>query len=113
MKIIFNKENIPLDKYTLLELDTFDVQGKVLQSYCILSAEEIPLGTLPHLQQWVKMHEDLIHGYKTHQWNYCQDCIANLRGKLGYEMDTFYDILDTRIKEFISNPKLIYTVVKR
>ena len=101
MKIIFGRENAEKfkDSYIVLELDTFNVtnMGEIV-TFCVLSAEEIPLGLLPELPHWTDFHEKLLHGYRTKQWNFCLDCISNLKGKLGGEIDSFYDNLKQRIE---------------
>lgn len=106
MKVIFGKENAERfkDKYIVLEMDTFNVTNiGELNTYCVLSAEEIALGQLTELQHWTKFHDKLLNGYKTKQWNFCLDCIVNLRGKFGGEIDSFYDNLKERIESNIEN----------
>jgi len=101
MQIIFGKENAETlrEKYTVLDLETIDVEGKPLDVYCVISAEKINLADLPQLETWVKLHHDFLNGYHTKQYDYCREAIGHLRGKFGGEVDTFYDEILRRINE--------------
>jgi hypothetical protein len=101
MDIIFGRKNAEAlkDRYTVLELETVEKDGVSLEVFCLIPGEKIGIPDLPQLEQWVKLHQDFIHGYQTEQYEYCQQCIEHLRGNFGGEVDTFYDEILRRIKE--------------
>lgn len=101
MQLIFGKENAEQlkDRYTILELETVEKDGISLDVYCLIPGEKIGISDLPQLDQWVKLHNDFLNGYKTDQYDYCLQCIEHLRGKFGGEVDTFYDEIESRINK--------------
>jgi hypothetical protein len=101
MQLIFGKENAETlrEKYTVLELETIDVEGQPLEVFCLVSADHIGITDLPQLEQWTKLHDEFLHGYHTEQYNYCRQCIEHLMGKFGGELDTFYEEILRRINE--------------
>ena len=98
MNIIFG-ENIAgiEDKYTVLELDTFQIgtDGPVNTAYCVL--ELIPIHEMTDAESFKDLHHNLIENYKKRDWNYCEQAIEQLLGKWGGEVDTFYTELGNRI----------------
>jgi hypothetical protein len=106
MQIIFGKEVAEelSQRYTVLELETLPADnGKLVEAYCVIPAEKIPIHELEKLESWKKLHEDFLHGYHTEQWKYCRDAMEHLRGKFGGEMDSFYDEIENRINK--ADPK--------
>lgn len=102
MQIIFGKENAEelRERYTVLELEELPVEGYgVIEAFCVIPAEKIGLDNLPNLENWIKLHHDFLHGYKTNQYSYCLDCIKHLMGKFGGEVDSFYEEIKRRIVE--------------
>lgn len=101
MQLIFGRDNAEIlrDKYTVLELETLEVDGAPLEVFCVVSAEHVGIAELPQLEQWVKLHNDFLHGYATKQYNYCRQCIEHLMGRFGGELDTFYEEILRRINE--------------
>ena len=101
MDIIFGKENAEKlrEQYTVLELETIDVEGQPLEVFCLVTAEHIGIAEMPNLAQWTKLHKDFLHGYHTEQYEYCRECIEHLMGKFGGELDTFYEEILRRIDE--------------
>lgn len=104
MDIIFGRENATKlrEKYTVLDLEKLvvnDEQGQQieLEVFCLIPADKISIGDLPQLENWVKLHQDFLHGYETEQYNYCRQCIEHLMGKFGGEVDTFYEEILNRI----------------
>lgn len=99
MNIIFGRENAERlrEKYTVLDLETLVVEGKEVEVFCLIPAEKIALPDLPQLENWTKLHNDFLNGYKTKQYNYCRQCIDHLTGKFGGEVDTFYEEILKRI----------------
>lgn len=99
MQLIFGKENAEKlrEKYTVLELETVEKDGVSLDVFCVISAEKLGLQDLPQLENWVKLHNDFLHGYKTKQYGFCRQCIEYLTGQFGGEVDSFYEEILRRI----------------
>jgi len=97
MHIIFGKNQALEEKYTVLELDTIQVgkQGPILTAYCVV--ENIPLEEMPAVETFKHLHSQLMDAYREKQWNTCDKIIAQLMGKWGGEVDTFYVELKSRI----------------
>lgn len=104
MNIIFGTPSSEmLEKYTVLELDTFRMpDNKLYTSYCVV--EKIPLQDFPIADSLKKVHADLIRYYREQQWNYCSQAIEGLTGKWNGELDTFYAHLAERIKQYMDTP---------
>lgn len=101
MQLIFGKENADAlrERYTILDLETIDVEGKTLEVFCLVPGEKIGLTELPFLAKYVKLHHDFVNGYKTKQYEYCKHCAEYLKGKFGGEVDSFYEEILRRINE--------------
>lgn len=99
MQIIFGRENAEAlrEKYTILDLETVEREGHLIEVFCLIPADKLTLSELPQLENWVKLHNDFLHGYQTKQYDYCRQCIEHLMGKFGGEVDTFYDEILRRI----------------
>jgi hypothetical protein len=104
MYIIFGHEqaNQLATKYTVLELDTIRMQsGDGTQTaYAVL--ESTSIGDLFRLEEIKKHHADLMESYRNQQWEDCQRCIALLTGAFNGELDSFYQNLQSRITEYMS-----------
>ena len=101
MDIIFGRENAEKlrEKYTVLDLEIIEKDGHSIEVFCLIPADKIGIGDLPQLEQWVKLHNDFLEGYKSDQYEFCRQCITYLKGKFGGEVDTFYDEILRRINE--------------
>lgn len=104
MNIIFGTPNSDiLEKYTVLELDTFRLpDGQLHASYCVV--EKIPLQEFAMTDALKKVHADLIHYYRQREWDYCLQAIEGLTGKWNGEVDSFYAHLSERIKQYQVTP---------
>lgn len=106
MHIIFGKQQAEelSQKYTVLELDTFQLgeNGPLVTAYC--AVETIPLEELPLLSQNKILHEHLLINYRGRAWNDCLLAVQNLTGKWRGELDSFYQDLSSRAQLFIDNP---------
>jgi hypothetical protein len=114
MHIIFGKEQADelANKYTVLELDTFQFgkNGPIVIAYC--TVETVPLEELPALEMTKKQHSDLLINYRLRAWSHCLTAIKLLRGKWLGELDTFYSDLEARIQGYvISQPPADWTPV--
>jgi len=107
LNIIFGEEQREKigDKYIVLPLDKVGVKGEYspTQLYAILGSESITLGEMPVLEQTIELHKKLIENYVKADWNFCEQALTHLKGKFGGEIDSFYNILETRIREYKIN----------
>lgn len=101
MQIIFNRQAAEelRSRYTVLELETFDVEGQQLETFCVVPADKMNLAHLPNLDADIKLHENLIEQLKLKNYQFCLDAIEHLLGKFGGELDSFYTIIQSRAKE--------------
>lgn len=99
MQLIFGKNNAEelRQRFTVLDLETLEVEGQVIEVYCLIPGEKIALHELPNLDKFIQLHNDFLNGYHTKQFEYCRQCVEHLRGKFGGEVDTFYDEIMQRI----------------
>ena len=106
MHIIFGQDEARAlqNKYTVLELDTFEFQQTqhVVPAYCII--ENIGIPELPELARMKNLHAELISNYGQQNWSFCLDAIEHLLGKWGGEVDSFYHDLHGRIQQHIRTP---------
>jgi hypothetical protein len=105
MNIIFGEalDTIP-DNYVVLELDTFVLppDHKKVTSYCVI--EKIALQDFPVLESYKKVHADLMQAYYDQNWEYCEHAIKGLLGRWNGEVDSFYNILFTRVQDLKQKP---------
>ena len=114
MYIIFGHDQASqlATKYTVLELDTIQMQsGDGTQTaYAVL--ESTSIGDLFRLEEIKKHHADLLESYRGQKWEDCQRYIALLTGAFKGELDSFYQSLETRITQLMSqDPDLTWTPV--
>ena len=99
MNIIFGTEMAQQaqERYTVLELDTFNLlpTNEVVTAYCIV--ETIPIEEMPAIESLKELHSNLIAEYQKRNWRYCEDAIAHLTGKWHGELNSFYTELSQRI----------------
>jgi hypothetical protein len=103
MYIIFGHEQAAqlAIKYTVLELDTIQMQSSdsTQTAYAIL--ESTSIGDLFRLEEIKKHHANLMESYRGQKWEDCQRYIALLTGAFKGELDSFYQSLETRINEYM------------
>lgn len=98
MDIIFSREiaNELAEKYTVLELETHEVEGKVLETFCVVPGDKIPVEEMLRLDHWKKLHNEFVQANKEKNGKLCKDLANYLKGKWGSELDEFYDIVCAR-----------------
>jgi hypothetical protein len=103
MHIIFGSaiEEIP-NSFTILELDTFRMvkENRTDTAYCVV--EKIPVFEADQLTTLKQLHHDMITYYKDRKWGPCADALQALKGAWGTELDSFYDIMLARVREYLS-----------
>ena len=103
MNIVFGRDNLKsIDgKNTVLTVDSFKINGEIVECFCLLSIEDIPLSDLPTIETQIKVHETLVTEYRNKNWSFCIDAINGLRGNFNGILDEFYDNLQARIELFV------------
>lgn len=100
MNIIFGTEMAQQaqERYTVLELDTFNLlpTDEVVTAYCLV--ETIPIEEMPAIESLKDLHSNLMAEYRKRNWRYCEDAIAHLTGKWHSELNSFYTKLYQRIQ---------------
>lgn len=91
------------DKYLLLELDTFHFYdiGKDRVAYCLI--ENAPIMEMINVNKSLELHENLMKNYRSRNWKYCEDAIEHLQGLWNKELDSFYQHLLDRVKNYKEN----------
>lgn len=101
MNIIFGDalDTIP-DHYTILELDTFCYPGETntRTAYCLV--EKVALDEFATMEAYKKIHADVIKYYKQRHWDYCEQALQGLLGRWGGELDSFYQDLLARVRQY-------------
>ena len=85
------------ENYTILELETFEHQGKLVPSYCVIDSDALPVLELPQLEQFKNLHGEFIKEYNKQNFKFCVDAAEHLKGRFGGELDSFYDEILDRI----------------
>lgn len=100
MNIIFKENSAEIaKKYTVLDLDTFSLpDGSIHTACCVI--ENIPITELYETEKLKQVHAELIENFGKKKWSFCEEAIAELLGKWGGEMDSYYTDLQARIDIF-------------
>jgi hypothetical protein len=101
MQIIWDKAAAEqmMKSHTLLELETFDVKGVAVKTWCVVPPEKIGLAGFATLDNLTQIHAAFIKAYYDQNYKLCEDCVEHLMGKFGGELDTFYEEIMSRIKK--------------
>jgi hypothetical protein len=85
------------NSHTVLELETFDVKGTPVTTYCVVPAEKV-FPDIMQLDNLKEIHAEFVRSYRTKNYKLCRDCAEHLMGRFGGELDTFYQEILSRIK---------------
>ena len=85
------------NSHTVLELETFDVKGTPVTTYCVVPPEKIGLEGFSKLNDYVTLHEEFIKALKLKNYQLCKDIAEHLAGQFGGELDSFYEEILNRI----------------
>ena len=100
MHIIFNRtvaEELS-EKYVVLELEPHIVENNVLETFCVIETDKIPLTEVTMLEHWKKLHREFVQANKDKNAKLCNDLAEYLKGKFGGELDEFYSIVCSRFE---------------
>lgn len=98
MQIVWNQEVAEQLKnsHTVLELETFPVNGIMLTAWCVVPSEKL-IDEMFHLEALKDLHAGFIRALKDKNYQVCQDASEHLMGKFGGELDSFYEEILKRI----------------
>jgi hypothetical protein len=102
MNIIFGDAvNQVANSHTVLELDTFRVthSNKIIKTYCVI--DSVPLSEFSQLENNKHIHQQLIEQYGLRNWQFCLSAATSLMGKWNGELDSFYQIFQQRIENYL------------
>lgn len=104
MQIIWNQEAAQTlsRSHTVLELETFDVEGQAVTGWCVVPAEKIVM-EMSQLEFNQQQHRDFIAAYKSERWEEAKELAQRLTGRFGGELDSFYTILLEKINNQLTN----------
>ncbi len=89
------------DKHVVLELDTLRVKDRLVTAYCVV--EHIPFQDLGRIGQLYDHHHEMLRHYKTRNWAEALDIASSLLGQWGGRVDSFYEIINQRLKDLVLN----------
>jgi hypothetical protein len=100
MQIIWNKSVADQLKktHTVLELETFEVNGDPVVTYCVVPVEAIGTEGFATLDRYKDIHHAFITAYNEKNYKLCLDAAEHLMGQFGGELDSFYEEITKRIR---------------
>ena len=66
----------------------------------MISTDSVTLQDLPVMDRYQELHNNMMRNYKLKNWKYCEDALEHLMGKWRGELNSFYDDIAIRIKEY-------------
>lgn len=100
MNIIFGDAvNLLPKEHLVLELDTVIVKpmNHEVKTWCVV--ESLTTADHDNLEQNKNQHQNLLVQYRNRQWDDALKTISKLQGCWNGEVDSFYEVLKTRILE--------------
>ncbi len=99
MQIIWNQQAAEklMNSHTVLELETFDVNGEPVTGWCVVPAEKIIL-EIAQLDFNKQKHQEFIQCLKDKNHDRVIALAEQLLGRFGGELDSFYQIIVERIQ---------------
>jgi len=98
MDIIFSRQTAEAlsERYTVLELEPHLVGEEILETFCVIAGDKIPLTEVMMLEHWKKLHGEFVQANKEKNGKLCKDLAEYLVGKWSSELDEFYEIVCSR-----------------
>jgi hypothetical protein len=78
------------NSHTILELETFDADGTPITAYCVVPAEQL-FAEITELDRNKALHAKFITAMHNKDYDQCRELAAQLMGKFGGELDSFYE----------------------
>lgn len=99
MQIIWNQEAVSKLKnnHTLLELETFVVNGQPITAYCVVPLEKV-VKEITELENNKHLHSEFVKSFNEKNYDMCNELYQHLLGKFGGELDSFYEEIINKIK---------------
>jgi hypothetical protein len=85
--------------HTVLELETFQVDDQPVTTYCVVSVDSIPLAEFAELEANKILHRDFVSAFNHNNYDSCCEISAQLMGKFGGEVDSFYTIILEKLQK--------------
>ena len=79
------------DNYTVLPLETFKSNVGPVTAYCVVDAQDMPLGELPVIEVYKAYHNQFITAMQAGNKEEMQLLAGELIGKFGGQVDSFYE----------------------
>ena len=100
MQLIFDRKIADdlKEKYTIVELENIHANGQNLEVFCVLSQESM-IWEMQNIEATIKLHEQLVDAISMDNTEFCLALIPELKGKFGGELDSFYEIVETRCRD--------------
>lgn len=100
MNVIFDRQIAESlsSKYVVLELETFPAGDKLVETFCVVDGDKIPLNEMPMLANYKMLHQQFVLALNEKNYDLCSDLLEHLLGKWGGELDSFYNTIAERIK---------------
>ena len=72
MQLIFGKDNAEKlrERYVVLDLETVEKDGVSIEVYCLIPGDKIGLPDMPQIDNWTKLHHEMMDGFHTQQYKY-------------------------------------------
>ena len=98
MQIVFKKEVADRlrDRYTVLELETFQVGDQEVEAFCVLPVEKLVFSDLTALGADTQLHQQFIDAVARQDYVTCCNMYLTMLGKFGGELDSFYTAINDR-----------------
>jgi hypothetical protein len=83
--------------YTVLPLETFASNVGPVTSYCVVDAQDVPLGELPLMEVYKTYHSQFIAAMLANNKEDMEKLAGELMGKFGGQVDSFYEEILNRV----------------
>jgi len=103
MNVIYGKKQAEelAERFIVLPLDKIqphDIDG-IIEAYCIIAADKVPLPELPQIEKMKVMHAAMMDEYYKQNWIFCEEALGHLKGKWNGQVDSFYITLQERVEQ--------------
>ena len=107
MQIVFDRNIVEelRERYTVLELETFDVRGTdtTLTAFCVVPVEKLAFMDLTKLDEQIENHIGFLTALQNKQWHLVIAAYDTVRGSFGGELDSFYSEIVSRANLYLGD----------